>query len=90
MKVLKFGAIWCSSCIIMKNVWDKIERQIPDLDTVYYDYDMEKQMVEKYNIGKVLPVFIFLDNKGVEIVRLVGEQREKDLIKLIERIKDKK
>ena len=39
MKVLKFGAIWCKECLVMRPMWGEIEKEIPDLETEYHDAD---------------------------------------------------
>jgi thiol-disulfide isomerase/thioredoxin len=89
MKVLKFGAVWCPGCIVMKPRWQKIETELPWLETQYFDYDQDKVMVEKYNIGRDIPVFIFLDKEGNEFNRMKGEIDKKDLIKFLEENKNK-
>jgi len=59
MKVLKFGAVWCSMCLIMGPRWREIEEENSWLKTEYYDFDEDKDAVEKYKIGKGLPIFVF-------------------------------
>ena len=88
MKVLKFGAMWCPGCIIMKSRWQKTEKELPWLETVYYDYDQDTEMIQKYDIGKDIPVFIFLDKEGSEFKRMKGEIDRKDLIKFLEENKN--
>lgn len=83
--MLKFGAVWCPGCLVMKPRLAQIEKEIPELDTLYCDFDRDKEMVEKYNINHVLPVFVFLDKKGEELLRLTGEV-DKD--KLVDTIKE--
>lgn len=83
MKVLKFGAVWCSGCLVMRPRWQEIENEMPNLLTEYYDFDKDKEMVNKYGIDNRLPVFIFLDNNGNELIRLMGEVDKKDLLKAI-------
>ena len=39
MKVLKFGAVWCLGCLIMKPRWTEIETENTWLETEYYDFD---------------------------------------------------
>jgi thiol-disulfide isomerase/thioredoxin len=89
MKVLKFGAVWCSGCLVMRPRWQDIEKENPWLKTEYYDFDKDKEMVEKYKIDKNLPTFVFLDKDGKEFLRLHEEVEKKDLIKVIEENKDK-
>lgn len=89
MKVLKFGAIWCSACLIMKPRWETIEKENPWLKNEYYDFDEDKEVVEKYKITDTLPIFIFLDKTDKEILRLEGEQSKKKLENLITEYQDK-
>ena len=88
MRILKFGAIWCTECIVMKPMWQEIEQELPELKTEYYDADESKELIEKYKI-KNLPVFIFLDKDDNEFLRLKGVQNKKDLIKIIKENLDK-
>ncbi len=89
MKVLKFGAEWCSGCLVMRPRWKEIETELPWLETEYYDYDKDKKIVEKYEIDRgKLPVFVFLSKQGKELFRKMGEISKKDLIKVILENKD--
>ena len=90
MKVLKFGAVWCSGCLVMRPVWQAIEKENSWLKTKYFDYDQDKKMVDKYNIqsGR-LPAFVFLDKKGQEFLRKTGELGKNELIKIILENKDR-
>lgn len=88
MKVLKFGAIWCKECLVMKPVWSELEADIPELKTEYYDADDHPEMIKKYNAEKI-PIFIFLDKNNQEILRLQGMQNKKELIKLVKDNLDK-
>lgn len=83
MKVLKFGAVWCSGCLVMKPRWAKIEEEHPWLEAEMYDYDEDKEMVEQYKIDENLPTFIFLDKEGIEFLRLQGEVAKDKLIEII-------
>lgn len=89
MKVLKFGAVWCPGCLIMKPRWKEIEVEYPWLKTQYYDFDQDKEIINKYNINTVLPVFVFLDKDDKEFLRLNGEISKDKLIEIINQNKDK-
>jgi thiol-disulfide isomerase/thioredoxin len=89
MKVLKFGAVWCAGCLVMKPRWAEIEKENPWLETEMYDYDKDKKMVEKYKIDENLPTFVFLNKENKEFLRLQGEQSEKKLVEIILENKDK-
>lgn len=89
MKVLKFGAVWCSGCLLMKPRWAEIEKENPWLNTVMYDYDQDKDVVEKYKINDSLPTFVFIDEKGNEFLRLNGEIEKSKLISIIRENKDR-
>ena len=82
MKVVKINAIWCSGCLVMNKRWKNILKSY-DIDTINLDYDMDEDEVNKYNVGDVLPVFIFYkDDK--EFKRIVGEKTEEELMSIIE------
>ena len=84
MKVIKIGAIWCPGCLVMKKVWNNILKD-NELDILELDYDMDSDEVSKYNVGKVLPVVIFVDDNGNELERLIGEQKESKLLEVIDK-----
>lgn len=74
MKVIKIGAEWCNGCLVMRPRWKELEAQNPWLTTEYHDYDTDTDLVRNYSVeGDKLPVFIFLDSNGHEILRLSGE-----------------
>lgn len=89
MKVIKFGAVWCPGCLVMKPRWAEIESENPWLETEMHDFDVDKEAVTKYDITDKLPVFVFLDKEGNEFLRLQGEIEKDKLIEVINQNKDK-
>ena len=89
MKILKFGAVWCAGCLVMKPRWKEIEEENPWLKTEYHDFDQDKDFVQKYNINETLPTFVFLDKDEKEILRLNGEVDKAELLRIIEENKEK-
>lgn len=84
MKVVKINAIWCSGCLVMNKIWKNILKS-KNIETINLDYDMDEDEVKKYNVGDILPVFIFYkDDK--EVRRIVGETSEEELLKIIEEV----
>ncbi len=88
MKVLKFGAIWCKECLVMKPMWQEIETEISELKTEYYDADENPEKLEEYKVENI-PVFIFLDKNNTEILRLQGAQNKEELTRLVKENLDK-
>ena len=86
MRIVLISAIWCGSCIIMKNKWNELEKEY-NLNIIRYDYDMDEDEIKKYDVGVILPVSILLDDKNNEIYRVIGEKNKDDLIKIIEQYK---
>ena len=89
MKVLKFGAMWCPGCLIMKPRWAEIEQENPWVEAEFYDIDENSQKAQEYKIDKVVPVFVFLDKNNNEILRLVGEHSKKELLEILNEHRDK-
>jgi thiol-disulfide isomerase/thioredoxin len=88
MKVLKFGAVWCPGCLVMKPRWKELEAEHPWLETRYYEYDDSPDMVAKWQVGKTLPVFIFVDKNSAELTRLTGEPSKAELQTLLTKYKN--
>lgn len=82
MKVVKISAVWCGSCIKMKNIWREIEKEY-DFEVINYDYDFDEEEVSKYNVGNILPVSIILNDENVELERIIGEKKKEEIISII-------
>lgn len=83
MKLLKFNAVWCPGCLVMKKIWKDVIVDIPNLNIEEYDYDIDEEEVQKYNVGDKLPVVIMVDDNNDEIKRLIGERSKEDIIDFI-------
>lgn len=88
MKVIKINAVWCSGCLVMNKIWNKILKEY-EIETVNLDYDLDEEEVQKYCPGNILPVFIFFDNNK-EIQRVIGEKTEKEMIEIVRSILNEK
>lgn len=88
MKVLKFNAIWCSACLVMKKIFKHVENMHPELEFITYDYDTDEDMVEKYNIGTTIPVLVFVDENENEVGRIVGEKSYEEIEEYISGLGD--
>ena len=75
-KLIIISAMWCPSCLILKKNLKKL-KDIYNIDYIIYDYDLDEEEVNKYNIGDKLPVIIY--NKS----RLIGEKSFEELEKFI-------
>lgn len=88
MKIIIISAVWCPSCLIMNKLWKKIKLEYDDLNIEKYDYDLDSDIVSKYEIGEILPVVIFLDKENNELERIVGEASSSKLVSTINRYYD--
>ncbi|MBQ4263456.1 MAG: thioredoxin family protein [Bacilli bacterium] len=79
MKIIKISSLSCPSCIIMNKIINQLQNKY-DVEIENLDYDFDD--IEKYNVGKILPVFIFIKNEK-EITRLIGEHKIEDFEKII-------
>lgn len=90
MKILKFNAVWCSGCLVMKKTIKEIKELYPEIEFIDYDYDLDEKEVEKWNVGTLIPVMIFFNEEGKEIFRLNGEKSKKEIVKVIEELRNEK
>ena len=79
MKIIKINAMWCPGCLISKSIWNEIETEYPNHEYISLDYDLDEEIVEKHNVGEILPVVIFEDN-NLEIKRIIGEKNKKEIL----------
>ena len=83
MKIIKFIALWCADCIVMRSMWREISEKFPQVEIADIDFDDNPDEAKKFGVTKV-PLTIFFDSKDIEIARLEGMQNKAGLIKLIE------
>lgn len=68
MKVMKFGASWCSPCKMLQNIIDGITTEV-EIESI--DIDEDPKLAQQYNIRGV-PTLVMVDDTGNEIKRNVG------------------
>lgn len=88
LKIIKIGAVWCPGCLSMKKVWNKIKEDYPNIEISELDYDIDHDLVMKYNPEKLLPFTLFMDNNDNELERIVGERSVKYLEELIDKYEE--
>ena len=76
MEVIRISAVWCSSCLVMKSRFNEVASEL-NIKIIDYDYDIDTDMVDKYNVSDILPVYI----KGDK--RLVGEHTKEEIRKFL-------
>lgn len=82
MKIVKISSLGCPSCIIMNKIFNQIkEKYVFDLEE--YDYDFDD--IESFNVGKIMPVYIFY-NDDKEINRLCGEHKIEEFEKIMNKV----
>ena len=83
MRIIKISALWCPSCLIMNDLIEDILKE-KEIELIKYDYDLDDEIVKKYDVGNILPVLIMVDENNNEIKRIVGEHNKKEIIEFIE------
>ena len=86
MKLIRISAIWCTSCIITHSLWQEIKEKY-NFKYEEYDYDMDEEIVKKYDIGKILPVIIVENNNRI-ITKIIGEKSKKEVFQILDNIKE--
>lgn len=87
MKVVKINALWCSACLIMNKRWEEVLKE-KKIETISLDIDMDEEEVKKYEVGDVLPVFIFFEGEK-EVKRIVGEKTTGELLSILKEVEEK-
>lgn len=81
MKIIQISAIWCSSCLVMKKVWDQCKEQYREIEWQHLDIDFDEE-ASKYQVGDKLPVLIF-EKDGKEYSRMIGERKKEEVLEWI-------
>ena len=76
MKVIRISAVWCSSCLVMKSRFNEVIKDM-DIEVEDLDFDLDQDIVDKYNVDDVLPVYIY-KNK-----RMQGEHTKDEIRKFL-------
>ena len=86
MKIVKISAIWCGGCLVMSKAWENLKKNYANIEFIELDYDMDEEEVKNYNVGDMLPVFIFYKD-DIEVKRINGEVKENILFEAVEELK---
>lgn len=78
LKVLKFGASWCSPCGLTKKILDKIKPNFSDVEFEEIDIDDQSDLAQQMNVRAVPTILFVKDGQVVET--LVGLQKEQILL----------
>ncbi|NTW22027.1 thioredoxin family protein [Candidatus Falkowbacteria bacterium] len=78
IRIIKFTAMWCADCIVMRPMWQEVRQQYPDLAIEEYDFDDQADQAKAFGITTV-PTTIYLSQSGEEIMRRVGMQDKAEL-----------
>ena len=84
MKIIKVSAMWCPSCLIMNDLLDEVLESYTHIKYEKLDFDLDADIVEKFNVGNILPVLIKFDDDDHELSRLIGEKSKEEIIEFIE------
>ncbi len=84
--VLMFSADWCKYCQIAKRDLLNNKEEVAGWNVTVVDVDMGREMAQQYGV-KSLPTFIYLNDAGEEVDRLVGYKGYWKLKRWVERNK---
>lgn len=72
MTIIVISAVWCHACLSMRKTIKALKAKYPEWGWIEYDLDLDEDEVARFQIGKVIPVFIVMKN-DIEIKRIIGE-----------------
>ncbi len=92
LHIIRLEASWCPDCIIMKNRWKELEKDL-DITTEVVDIDEEEEKTEvilaKYKEEiEPLPVIIVLKDRE-KVITLRGEQDKRILLDMLKSLREK-
>lgn len=84
-ELLVISAVWCPSCLVLNKHLKKIEKDY-NIKITKLDFDLDEEIVSKYEVGEKLPVLILKDLEGNELKRTIGEKSYDDIASFIKEI----
>ncbi len=78
IKVIKYSTAWCMSCIVMDNVFCKLQ-DLYDFDYISYDYDNDRDKFAGFDENEKLPIIEFVDDNNSILVKINGEYSKKEI-----------
>lgn len=78
IKVIKYSTAWCMSCIVMDNVFCKLQ-DLYDFDYISYDYDNDRDKFAGFDENEKLPIIEFVDDNNSVLVKINGEYSKKEI-----------
>lgn len=82
IKIIKYGATWCMSCIVMDNVLNKLQEEYK-FDYVSYDFDKDRDKFVNFDENEKLPIIKVLDESSKVLVKINGEYNKKEMEKIL-------
>ncbi len=87
--IVEFSATWCTICVRMAPVVEKMEAKYGDrVNFVILNFDKEKALVNKYGI-RGTPTFVLLNSKGEIVGGAVGYIPEDKFEEMIQELLEK-
>lgn len=88
-EVLKFGALWCKSCIQMSPIFKEISNEMQSDDLAFKEVDVEEDegvdLSTKYQVRNVPTILVIKKDRVVE--RITGTRTKNELKEIIEKWK---
>lgn len=84
MKIIYISALWCSSCLVMRPTINELKSMLKT-EIIEYDYDLNEDIVKKFEVGTKIPVLIVLKNDE-EILRITGEHKLHEILKRLSEV----
>ena len=82
LKIVRVQAIWCSSCLYMSKVWDKVMKDKNDIEVINLDYDLDRDIINEFKVNDNLPAFMFFKD-GKEVKRNIGFMSNDELAEFL-------
>ena len=76
-KIIVISAVWCPSCLLLKKHLKKLKQDYQNIEIEMLDYDFDDDKVKNYNVGNILPVIIYNEN------RLIGEKNYDEILSFL-------
>ena len=83
MQIINISVPWAKEYFQSQKLFKELQKSYPEIKFKEYDFDYNRKQINYYQVGPMLPIFLFLDNNQ-EITRLYRPTKE-DVLKVLQK-----
>ena len=81
IEIKKFSADWCAPCRVVKQTFNEIKSEVPDIRFTDIDVDENTELAQKYGVRSI--PLVVIEKDGQVVKKITGSQPKSTYINAI-------